>query len=640
MALQLDQHPEMKDMENFYEKISESGLIPRKISALYHILNDVLGTEKVSKKIQETGLQELIHSEKVEDRILALHRIVFDSEESEEMSKESNIKLILSRIEEKIADILARKTVEYRIERETLDKLERKQKQYMEEIKMQILKSTAGPENAYTFKKYALLEKLESKKLTRSAMELFRPQRLEDIEGQDKAIKSLVSKIASPFPQHIIIYGPPGVGKTTAARLALEYAKKMKHTPFAEDAKFVEVDGTTLRWDPREITNPLLGSVHDPIYQGSKKDLAEVGIPEPKPGLVTEAHGGVLFIDEIGELDIMLQNKLLKVLEDKRVEFESAYYDPDNPAVPLYVKKLFHEGAPADFILIGATTRQPHEINGALRSRCAEVYFEPLTAQHIQDIVKKAAERLSVKLDEEVAEIISQYTVEGRKAINLLSDAYSMALYEQGNQKHICITKQHIFEVVQMSRLTPVAACKASNMPEIGKVFGLGVNGFLGSVLELECVVFQAAEKGRGSLRLNDTAGAMTKDSFFNGASLVRRMTGELLSDYDVHVNVIGGGNIDGPSAGAAIVTAIISAIQNRKIRQDTAVTGEISLRGRIKPVGGINEKIYGAKQAGMKKVIIPRDNVKDVHRQWDDMEIIPVETIEEVLQIMFVSVV
>lgn len=81
--------------------------------------------------------------------------------------------------------------------------------------------------------------------------------------------------------------------------------------------------GTTLRWDPREVTNPLLGSMHDPIYQGAKKGLSESGVPESKLGLVTEAHGGVLFIDEIDEMDPMLQNKLLKVLEDKRVYFGS-----------------------------------------------------------------------------------------------------------------------------------------------------------------------------------------------------------------------------------------------------------------------------------------------------------------------------
>ncbi|MBY6839400.1 sigma 54-interacting transcriptional regulator, partial [Clostridium botulinum] len=168
-----------------------------------------------------------------------------------------------------------------------------------------------------------------------------RPASFSEIIGQERPIKSLLSKIASPYPQHIILYGPPGVGKTSAARLALEEVKKLKYTPFYKDSKFVEVDGTTLRWDPREITNPLLGSVHDPIYQGSKRDLAETGIPEPKLGLVTEAHGGVLFINEIGELDDMLQNKLLKVLEDKRVEFSSSYYVPDDENTPKYIKHLF-----------------------------------------------------------------------------------------------------------------------------------------------------------------------------------------------------------------------------------------------------------------------------------------------------------
>ena len=110
--------------------------------------------------------------------------------------------------------------------------------------------------------------------------------------------------------------------------------------------------------------------------------------------MVTDAHCGVLFIDEIGELDFFLQNKLLKVMEDKRVYFDSAYYDPDDENTPKYIKKLFNEGAPADFILIGATTRHPSEINPALRSRCAEVFFEPLAPDCIEEIVRNAAKRL------------------------------------------------------------------------------------------------------------------------------------------------------------------------------------------------------------------------------------------------------
>lgn len=97
----------------------------------------------------------------------------------------------------------------------------------------------------------------------------------------------------------------------------------------------------------------------------------------------------------------MMLNKLLKVLEDKRVYFESAYYDEDNPAVPDYIRKLFKDGAPADFILIGATTRQPEEINPAIRSRCAEVFFDPLQPKDVVEIVNHAAGKLQVHLEKE-----------------------------------------------------------------------------------------------------------------------------------------------------------------------------------------------------------------------------------------------
>ena len=428
--------------------------LARQVSALYAILSDIFGTDRLVLKASKLEAMKLLKSDVLAERVLALEKLVYEDPTLDQVPEEEEIPRILEGIQEEIADYIARRSVEDRLERKIAEKMQERHEEYVQEIKMQILKEKSGPENAQTLKRLAILEKLNQTSLARSAMEVLRPKRLEEIVGQERAVKALVSKIASPFPQHIMLYGPPGVGKTTAARLALEAAKEMRFSPFGAEAPFIEVNGATLRWDPREVTNPLLGSVHDPIYQGARRDLADTGIPEPKLGLVTDAHGGVLFIDEIGEMDPLLLNKLLKVLEDKRVEFDSAYYDPHDDNVPQYIKKIFEEGAAADFLLIGATTRDPGELNPALRSRCAEVYFEPLTPVEIQEIITRAADKLGVELEPEIPEIISEYTIEGRKANNILADAYGLALYGRENArgrkpKKVRVTASDVYEVVR-----------------------------------------------------------------------------------------------------------------------------------------------------------------------------------------------
>lgn len=606
--------------------------LDRKIDMIFTLLVDYYGSDKLVIKAGKMDALHLVRSPEKGERVLALQKIIFENPTLTKPPAEKEIPAILDTLTEKMSDILARRSLEADLEQKVADRLEENHQDYVQDIRRQVLQEEKAGETPMEQQKRQKLEAMDQISLTQSVMELLRPKTLTDIVGQERAVASLLAKLSSPYPQHLILYGPPGVGKTTAARLVLEAAKKRKLSPFGPEAPFVETDGTTLRWDPRDLTNPLLGSVHDPIYQGARRDLADTGVPEPKPGLVTDAHGGILFIDEIGEMDTTLQNKLLKVLEDKRAFFESAYYDPTDEKVPAYIRKLFEEGAPADFVLIGATTRDASSINPALRSRCAEIYFEPLTPEHIQTIVNNAVQRLNAQLAEGAAALISEYTIEGRKAINILADAYSLALerYEQ-----VLITKEDIYKVAQVSRLSPYVTKKASDKCQVGHVFGLGVAGYLGSVIEIEAIAFPAHEKGKGTVRFNETAGSMAKDSVFNAASVVRKLTGQDIHDYDLHINVIGGGNIDGPSAGTAILTAIISAITDKAIRQDTAITGEISLQGKVRPVGGVFEKAYGARQAGISRLIIPQENAKDIPAHHLGLEIYPVDTAQEALELL-----
>ena len=648
-------------------ELSTEARIDAEIAVIFRMLADSMGTERLVIQAGKMNAMALMRSENRRERVLALMRILEEDPLLSPPPSEAELPEIISRMTEQLAGILARRDLEDRIERKVTEKLEKDHEEYVDDIRRQVIsEESPGTESPHDKKKREDLEALERVHLTQSVMELLRPRSFDEVVGQERAVRSLMAKLSSPYPQHLLLYGPPGVGKTTAARLVLEAAKKRAVSPFAENAPFVETDGTTLRWDPRDMTNPLLGSVHDPIYQGAQKSLADSGVPEPKPGIVTDAHGGILFIDEIGEMDEMLQNKLLKVLEDKRAYFESAYYDPDDKRVPPYIRKLFEEGAPADFVLIGATTRDAEHINPALRSRCAEIYFEPLTPVHILTIVENAAERLNVRLADGAAQLISEYTIEGRKAINILADAYSLALNrladaeiaqivshetitpqdaaqsegdvsrETSAAPPLLVTKDDIYEVAQVSRLYQFGRKKASDTPAVGRVFGLGVAGFLGSIIEIEAVAFPAAEKGKGTVRFNETAGTMAKDSVFNAASVMRQLTGRDIHDYDIHVNVIGGGNIDGPSAGTAILAAIVSAVTGAAIRQNVAVTGEISLQGEIKPVGGVFEKAYGARQAGISTLIIPWENKKDIPEEHLGLTIHRLKTAEEAFAVLF----
>ncbi len=484
------------------------------------------------------------------------------------------------------------------------------------------------------------LHKMRQIQLTKPLAEKTRPSTLDDIVGQKEGLRALKAALCGPNPQHVIIYGPPGVGKTAAARVVLEEAKKSPRSPFQKDAKFVEVDATTVRFDERGIADPLIGSVHDPIYQGAGA-MGVAGIPQPKQGAVSKAHGGVLFIDEIGELHPVQMNKLLKVLEDRKVFLESAYYNSEDPNIPRHIHDIFQNGLPADFRLVGATTRTPEEIPPAIRSRCMEIFFRPLTPDEIGEIALKAFDKIGFPPSEEAINVVKRYAKNGREAVNIVQLAGGLALTDNRSE----ITQADIEWVVHSSQLSPRPDRKIHPEPRVGLINGLAVYGpNLGTLLEIE-VTAMPAEPGQGKVNLTGIVDeeemgggartirrkSMAKSSVENVMTVLRRM-GLRPQDYDLHINFPGGVPIDGPSAGIALATAIASAITNRPIDNELAMTGEVSIHGKVKPVGGIVAKVEAALQAGARKVIIPKDNWQELFGEYESLQIHPVETIEEVL--------
>lgn len=489
------------------------------------------------------------------------------------------------------------------------------------------------------------LQKLRKISLTIPLTEKSRPMHFDEIVGQEKALKALKAALCGPNPQNVIIYGPPGVGKTAAARLVLNDAKRKLCSPFKIDAKFIEIDATTVRFDDRGIADPLIGSVHDPIYQGAGA-LGVAGIPQPKPGAVTKAHGGVLFIDEIGELHPIEMNKLLKVLEDRKVFLESAYYNSNDTNMPNYIKEIFEKGLPADFRLIGATTRNPEEICPALRSRCVEIFFRALLPEEVEKIARNSVVKVGSTIEEKALKLIGRYANNGRDAVNLVQLASGIAINE--NRKEISM--EDVEWVIENGQYSPQPYKKVNIKPQIGYVNGLAVYGAnIGAVMEIEASSKKSTLKN-GTLKIT---GIVEEEEIKNSTGKISRKSNAKCSvenvitmleknfdincdEYDIHINFPGGIPVDGPSAGISIATAVYSAIKEMPIDNNVAMTGEISLYGRVKAVGGINAKINGAARAGANKIIIPKENWQDSFRNISGVKIFPVDNINEVFDIAF----
>jgi Lon-like ATP-dependent protease len=511
-----------------------------------------------------------------------------------------------------------------------------------------LLRSQQGTRVAVDRESKKELEKIQRLRrisLAEPLAERTRPQRFEEIVGQEEGLKALRAALCGPNPQHVLIYGSPGVGKTAAARLVLEEAKSNSLSPFGRNAKFVEMDATIARFDERGIADPLIGSVHDPIYQGAGA-MGVAGIPQPKPGAVTKAHGGILFIDEIGELHPIQLNKLLKVLEDRKVVLESAYYNSEDTHIPAHIHDIFQNGLPADFRLIGATTRLPEEISPAIRSRCVEVFFRSLLPEEIRKITENAAQRIGFTFGPGALDVVDKYACNGREAVNIIQIAAGLAQARETKE----ILAADVEWVVNSGQYSPRPERKIPSKPAVGLVNGLAVMGpNLGTLLEIEVSVNPPLEE-RGEVKvtgiveeeeMGGLAGrrvrckSMIRNSVDNALTTLRGFLDEDPRRYDIHINFPGAVPTDGPSAGVAIAVGIYSALTKKQVDHRMAMTGEISLLGEVKPVGGVVAKVEAAFRAGAERVLIPQENWQELFREAP-LEVIPVHHLEEVISLAF----
>ena len=488
------------------------------------------------------------------------------------------------------------------------------------------------------------LARLRARHLNIPLSELTRPSCFADIIGQEEGIRALKAALCGPNPQHVLLFGPPGIGKTCAARLVMEEAKKQPDSPFNAESCFVELDATCIRFDERAIADPLIGSVHDPIYQGAGA-LGSQGVPQPKPGAVTRAHCGVLFLDEIGELHPMQMNKLLKVLEDRYVRFDSAYYSPDNTSIPQHIHDIFQHGLPADFRLVGATTRRPEELPPALRSRCVELYFKSLGQRELEQVAAGAVARAGYGIEPEALYRCALHAHSGRDAVNIVQLSCGIA-HSEGRDR---VERVDVDWVVHTCNYVPRMESHMPKYARVGASNGLAVAGAgQGIVLEIECAVVPAYD-GNGTLTFNGVVEeeelnlpdrklkrkSTARGSVENVVAALSRHMNQDCSRAHVRFNIPGGIPVDGPSAGVAIVIALYSALTNQAADHLLAATGEITISGEVRPVGGVREKLEAAAAAGATRVIIPAAN-------WEDgfadigVEVLPVEQLAEVVRIAF----
>lgn len=435
------------------------------------------------------------------------------------------------------------------------------------------------------------------------------------------AVRSLTKKGESPI---LCLVGPPGTGKTSIARSLAKALKK----------QYVRISLGGVR-DEAEIRGhrkTYVGAMPGRIANG----IRQAGVKNP-----------LMLLDEIDKVSTDYKgdtfSALLEVLDsEQNYKFRDHYLE-----VPLDLSE----------VLFIATANSLQTIPRPLLDRMEVIEVTSYTENeklHIatEHLIPKQLEKNGLKKEQlkisknAVWKIASNYTKEAgvrqleREIGNICRKAAKEILTT--GKKSVTITEKNLFKYLGKEKFTYQMANAAD---EIGIVRGLAWTSVGGDTLQIEVNVMP----GKGEIMLTGQLGDVMKESARTGISYIRsvsrdyQIADDFFEKYDIHVHIPEGAvPKDGPSAGITMATAMLSAITEQKVRADIAMTGEVTLRGRVLPIGGLKEKLLAAKNAGIKTVLVPKKNLADVEELSQEitkgLEILPVEHMEEVLKAAFVS--
>ncbi|RXE56944.1 ATP-dependent protease Lon [Methanoculleus taiwanensis] len=404
----------------------------------------------------------------------------------------------------------------------------------------------------------------------------------------------------------------------------------------------------------------LLGDVrHDPFQSGGLETPSHDRV---EAGAIHRSHGGVLFIDEINTLTPHSQQNLLTALQEGMFPITGQSERSSGAMVRT-------EPVPCRFVMVAAGNLDAVQgMHPALRSRIRGYGYEIYMKESMEDTPENRRKFIrfiaqEVKNDGKIphfdrsaiVEVIREarrrsnrkghLTLKLRDMGGLIRVAGDLARQEGADftsAKHVIAAKttarsiedQISDEYIRRSRDYDITVVEGN---QVGRVNGLAVMGSdSGSVLPIMAEV-TPSQGANGSVIATGLLKEIAQESIKNVSALIKKFTGKDIRNMDIHIQFIGTyQGVEGDSASVSVATAVISAIENIPVRQDVAMTGSLSVRGDVLPIGGVTYKIEAAAKAGIKKVIIPRSNLDDVlieERYRQMVEIVPVGHIEEVLQ-------